>query len=183
MPKNPLAAEPSPHFRALSKMLTLVLAAVFLLNAQATKRPEFSDFTVPVRQAKRAAPKIPWAKRKDPGFLAVLADADKPPNFAGKYVISKDTCGTDTIRVMIADAVSGTVREVTCLFRDSVNRWLLTHLKPIDDALEFHADSSLLIARGCWDWDPDPDIKPACGIHFFKMTPRGLVEIKGVRPL
>jgi hypothetical protein len=86
--------------------------------------------------------------------------------------ISHDTCGTNSVRLMIADAVTGRVDDVFCIF------WDYDYSMPergLPTGVEYHPDSSLLIAHGCWDAE-----KPECGDHYFKMTPHGLVQIRWI---
>ena len=141
------------------------------LDAQAMRVPRFSDFKVtPVYREKRTPPRVALAKRDYPGFRAVLTDADKPSNFAGRYVISEDTCGTDSVRLLIADAISGVVREEFCIFWDyTVTR------HDLPTGIEYRPGSSLLVAHGCWD-----DEHPECGDHYYKMTPRGLLLLRWI---
>jgi hypothetical protein len=153
--------------------LRVIFVAIcqFALTAQVADPPRFSDFKVKeIFRGKRAAPTVKPDKREYPGFRAVLEDADKPPDFAGKYVISQDTCGSESIRLMIADAASGAVYEIFCIFHSD---YRTRHDLPT--GIEYREDSSLLIAHGCWD-----DNKPECGDHYFTMTRRGLQEIRWI---
>jgi hypothetical protein len=151
----------------------LILATACLSVHLSAQAPRFSDFKVArIYAGKRAAPRVPREKREYHGFRAVWDDADKRPNFAGRYVLSHDTCGTNSVRLMITDAVTGRVDDVFCIF------WDYDYSMPepgLPTGVEYHPDSSLLIAHGCWDAE-----KPECGDHYFKMTPHGLVQIRWI---
>jgi hypothetical protein len=154
------------------RVILLAIWACLHLAAQVANPPKFSDFkAMEIYHGKRAAPRVKHDKREYHGFRAVLTDADKSPNFAGKYVISEDTCGTDSVRLMTADAEAGSVHEEFCIFwAYSITR------RDLPSGLEYRADSKLLIAHGCWDDEKLPE----CGDHFFKMTRGGLHEIRWI---
>ena len=152
-------------------MRIAMLLLPICMNAQVASVPRFSDFKVTtIYQGKRALPRIMGDKRDYPGFRAALNDAAKPVNFAGRYVISEDTCGTDSVRLMITDAISGRVREAFCIYWDYT---IARHDLPI--GIEYRRDSSLLIAHGCWD-----DEHPKCGDHYYYMTAGGLMPLRWI---
>jgi hypothetical protein len=102
------------------------------------------------------------------GFRVVLADADMPPNFGGRYVVSKDTCGSESVRLLITDAESGKVYQAFCMF------WTYRYTRhDLPMGVEYRRDSTLLIAHGCFDDDQSPE----CGDHYYRMTPKGLAQI------
>jgi hypothetical protein len=140
--------------------------------AQTPKIPRFSDYRgTEIFRGKRATPQVKPDDRDSFGFRVVLNDAHKPPNFAGGYVISRDTCGSDSVRLMITEARSGKVYEAFCMF------WSYTFTRgDLPTGVEYRPDSTLLIAHGCFD----DDRKPECGNHYYRMTTRGLVETRFV---
>jgi hypothetical protein len=153
------------------RVILLAICASLHLAAQVSNPPKFSDFKVTeTYHGKRAIPRVKPEEREYPGFRAVLRDADKPPNFAGKYVISQDTCGSASVRLMITDAGSGAVDEVFCIFYSDYDT-----RRDLPTGIEYRRESSLLIAHGCWD-----DDKPECGDHYFKMTRSGLQEFRWI---
>ena len=150
----------------------LLLIAFGVCCASDAPQLTFDSYPVTsIYQGKRAKPILKADEREYPGYRAVLGDSTQPPNFAGRYVISQDICGSDSVRLMITDARTGKVFDrIPCFFWTYVvgpnARTDLPH------GVEFRLDSSLLIAHGCFDSD-----NPKCGNHFYKMTPRGLVSI------
>ena len=154
----------------------LVLSSLTMLcpGVEAAQTPRFSDYkVVQVYRGKRAEPKVRPDMREYPGYRAVLMDSVEPSNFAGHYVVSEDTCGTDSVRMTIADARTGQVFDrIPCFF------WGEYVIGPksrpdLPHGVEYRLNSRLLIAHGCFD---DVD-NPRCGDHYFTMTPTGLVPI------
>jgi hypothetical protein len=154
------------------KLLFVTLA---LGSESDAAQPRFEDYPInDVYRGKRIPPNVKSDLRDYPGYRAVLGDSQKPTNFGGHYVISKDTCGSDSVRLMITDARTGHVFDrIPCFFWDyTVGPKARTDLPW---GVEYRADSSLLVAHGCFDADD-----PECGDHYYKMTNRGLVSIEWV---
>ncbi len=147
----------------------LLVCATVSAAAQSSDIPAFRDYSVrKVFHGKRAVPQVHPSDRNAFGYRTVLTDADKQPNFAGVFVVSVDTCGSDSANLLITDARSGKVHQGFCIFRD------YGHQRPPGGLVEYRLDSSLLIAHGCFDNDKSP----RCGDHYYRMTQRRLVEIR-----
>ena len=151
------------------------------LTGQALQAPRFSEYIVkPDIRGKRAGPQVNLDDRDSAGWRAVLLDAEKPVNFAGRYVLSQDSCGSDSVLLMITNAATGHVFRGFCVYWDYLlrldSRWPERRKSELARGLEFRLDSALLIAHGCWDSDKKPD----CGDHYFKMTRHGLVPVQFV---
>jgi hypothetical protein len=149
------------------------------LIAQSPRPPRFSEYAVKaIFLAKRTDPHVSSDDRDSRGWRAVLADANKPANFAGRYVISQDTCGSDSVWLMITDAGTGQVFQGFCLFWDYLlrldARWSDRAKSELPSGLQYRRDSALLVAHGCWD----DDVKPDCGDHYYRMTSRGLIQVR-----
>jgi len=102
-------------------------------------------------------------------LCAALLDAHKPVNFAGHYVVSIDTCGSGSARVMTTDAISGKVLEEFCVFES-----YKFHRPELPTGIRYRVNSALFIAHGCFDDYRNPE----CGVHYYRMTPRGLIQIR-----
>lgn len=154
------------------RVLRVCLGLGICFGADAVRKPRFTEYPVHnIYHGKRAKPLIKPEVSQYPGYLAVLGDSRKAPNFAGHYVVSEDTCGSDSVRLMIADAQIGSVFDrIPCFFWDySAGPNERTDLQY---GVEYRPGSALLIAHGCFYADD-----PRCGDHYYRMTPRGLVSI------
>jgi|SRR5579883_1774935 len=132
-------------------------------------RPVFAEYPAARYDGNIAPPRVPDDQREDFGFRVALSEADRPINFAGHYRISRDTCGSECTRVMLTDVITGRVDEALGL------SWSYRFAFPkLPTGIEHRQDSNLLIGHGCLNDERK------CGDHYWKMTPRGLVEIRWI---
>ena len=147
--------------------------ATAILALAADRTPEFSDYPANIYKGAVAKPHVPARLRKEKGYRAVLDDADKLANFARRYFLSEDTCGTNCAVAFIADRRTGAVFDVG---------GFASHFPPdfargpdLQWSFEFHPNSSLLIAHGCRFED-----ERVCGAFYFEMTGRGAKLIRSI---
>lgn len=147
-----------------------VIAVIVIVAGalQAWVSPRFADYEVKrVYTGVRAKPKVPPDQIEAKGYRQVLTDADKRTNFAGKYVVSEDSCGTNSVMVMITGAQSGEVFGPYCFFYTYQSYGGRYSRLPV--GVDYRRSSRLLVAHGCLDGDT------ACGNRYYLMTDKGLV--------
>ena len=154
---------PRHGFPLFRRMISGISMIAVLANGFASSAPgacpSYRDFATPsTKSSHRIAPVVPPELAEAKGYRQVWDDAKKPPNFAGKYRISIDTCGTSMIMVMIANLDTGHARRVGC-----VDHTYDGEYPELPIGLRYRADSRLLIAYGCLS-----SAYP-CGAHFYKL--------------
>lgn len=95
---------------------------------------------------------------------SVEFDAKSGPNFAGRYTIAGWSCGTGCVSLVVVDAQTGK------LYRDCPFGTVDMYGHNEGPSLDFHVDSKLLIATGCFDVDfRASQGKPViCGRRYYK---------------
>lgn len=157
-------------------IFVLIAAAGGTVLTATDRAPDFPDFAIRTHfSGKSVSPRVPNGAKEQRGYREVLDEAKKPPNFAGQYRLSQDTCGTDSRLIMVADRRTGKIHDLGCYY------WTYRfgfHARPdLPFGAEFHLDSALLIVRGCDRESGDAQ----CGTHYFKVSPTGLVRIRFVK--
>ena len=105
---------------------------------------------------------------------SVRLNAQRGPNFAGRYTIARWSCGTSCSSMVVVDAVTGV------LYRDAPFGTLVTNGNPQSklheySGLSFRKDSSLLVVEGCFDVDfREAEGKPTdCSRSYYQwIAPR-----------
>lgn len=122
------------------RILPLVFA---FLAAAAMAAPRFEEFaTAASYQGKAAEVKLTGKKSRQ--YASVLrAAAQRPPNFAGRYVLAAWGCGASCVMGAAIDAKTGIVAWLPF----TVCCWDMSVTEP----LEFRPDSRLLIVHGSRD--------------------------------
>jgi hypothetical protein len=151
-------------------MVRAVLLLLTLLPVTAQRLPRFEDYPVNVFAGKTVKPRPP--KPQDLQVSCCFwAEDTGPINFAGKYRLVEDTCGSECVSIHIVDRVTG-----EHFVGDSYGYSYIFGLNPRSDlphGPEYRATSRLLIVHGC------PGEKK-CGTYYLLMNPRGLKQLKFV---
>jgi hypothetical protein len=141
-------------------VITVLSVCVFAQRTDGTKEPQFTDYPAPVapRHAS-AAPRFstPGQRR----FRTVIRDwTTKGPNFAGHYTIAEWGCGTGCEQIAVVDNESGSVYEGPFGVLPRALVCLGANVEDDKTGIFYHADSALLIVRGCPNWDQ-------CGTYYY----------------
>lgn len=156
------------HFASLACIITAMMPA----QAFSTCHCEFSQF--PVTQAIGSPQRGPEIRRDEAemkGYRQVLQDSAQPPNFAGHFRVSVDTCGTSVALVMIADRIDGKVQRFGC-----VGWWYVDQWPSLPHGIRFQKTSSLLIVSGC------RESNVPCGTGYYRMHVDGTHRLICFRP-
>jgi hypothetical protein len=164
-------------------------AALLLAQVARDRLPGFADYKVNARfHGVPAKPRFTSPQELRPNRRAsnddrlpdlderyresVILDAQQGPNFAGRYTIAQWSCGTSCSSGVVVDARTGQ------LYRDLPYGTLVTSGNPDSKdhqyaGLSFRLDSSLLIAKGCFDMDErDSEGKPPdCDRRYYNWVP------------
>ena len=142
----------------------LVLAALavsaFAQRSEGTRQPQFADYPAQVLPPNEAgAPRFstPGQRR----FRTVIRDwMKKGPNFAGHYTIAEWGCGTGCEQIAIVDDESGRVYDGPFGILPRGLICLGANVEEHKTGISYHADSRLLIVRGCINRDQ-------CGTFYY----------------
>lgn len=147
-----------------SRILMFGVLMVRTVHGQAAGNaaPKFEDYPAQVMPAaKRVAPKLTTPAQRR--FRTTILDSvAKGPNFAGHFTIAEWGCGSGCLQFVVVDLETGEVHEspfgslpkaVFCAGESAEG----------ETGLLYHADSSLLIARGC------PNFKN-CGAVYYQWS-------------
>jgi hypothetical protein len=132
--------------------------------------PRFEDYPVRVYDGKTAPPRPPTFQDREVRCCA-WADDSGPINFAGKYRLTLDTCGSECITVHLVDRTTG-----EHFAEGSYGYGYIFGLNPRPDlphGADFRASSRLLIIHGC------PG-EQRCGSYYLLMNPDGLKRLRYV---
>ena len=154
------------------KLTCLVLTAAALL-AQASKEPQFGDYSVPTWRGVPAKPKLVTAGQRK--FRTMIREwTERGPNFAGHFTIAQWGCGTGCIQFALVDNESGTVYDGP--FGSLPNAYLCLDANPDQDdtGIFFQRDSSLIEFRGC------PNEKQ-CNADYYQWTGDRFRLLRGTR--
>jgi hypothetical protein len=151
-------------------MVRAVLLILAMLPLAAQRLPRFEDYPVKVYTGKTVPPKPPKPQDLEVRCCFWAEDAG-PINFAGKYRLVEDTCGSECLTVDIVDRAIGDHFQgggysYSYIF-GSNRRPDLPH------GLEYRSTSRLLIVHGC-----PGEVK--CGTYYLLMNPGGLKRLKYV---
>jgi hypothetical protein len=165
--------------------------SVCLCNAAADRVPEFKDYAVSsLFRGSPAKPRFanPGQVRANGGYAgsdelpdaderyrgSVESDAQRGPNFAGRFTIALFSCGPYCASMVVVDARTG------ALYRKAPFGTLDTLGNPQSmnheyEGLSFRKDSSLLIVEGCFDTDlrSSQGKPPDCSRSYYRwVAPR-----------
>ncbi len=151
-------------------MVRTAFLLLALLPVAAQRLPKFEDYPVKIYAGKTVPPKPPRPQDREVKCCYWAEDAG-PINFAGKYRLVEDTCGTECVSIQIVDRVTG-----DHFVGDSYGYSYIFGLNPrseLPEGPEYRATSRLLIVHGC-------PFEVKCGTYFLLMNPRGLKKLKFV---
>src|SRR5450631_2807346 len=122
--------------------------AIFLsaLSVEAQRLPRFEDYQVSVYRGKTVPPRPPTSQDREVR-CCVWADDSGPINFAGKYRLTLDTCGSECSTVHLVDRITG-----GHFAEESYSYGYIFGLNPRPDlphGADYRASSRLLIIHGC----------------------------------
>ncbi len=151
-------------------VLRLVVLLFTLASVDAQRLPRFEDYPVRLHDGKTVPPLPPKSQDRDVR-CCVWAEDSGSINFAGKYRLTVDTCGSECITVHLVDRTTG-VHLVAGSY--SYSYIFGSNPRPnLPHGLEYRSISRLLIVHGC------PNERN-CGSYYLLMTPAGLRRLKYV---
>ncbi len=145
----------------------LVLWFVLISPINAQSLPRFEDYKIDVYKGKTVDPRPPAPSDRQLRCCLWFEDSG-PVNFAGRYRLTEDTCGSECRTVHIVDRATGR-HFVAGSYGSS---YIFTY-RDLPDGVEYRPDSRLLIVHGC------PREKN-CGSYYLLMNPNGLRQLKYV---
>jgi len=141
-----------------------------LLPLAGQKLPKFEDYPIKIYTGKTVSPKPPKLQDREVK-CCFWAEDSGPINFAGKYRLVQDTCGSECVSIHIVDRVTGQH------FSEGSYGYSYTfgqnRRAELPNGLEYRVTSRLLIVHGC----PGEE---KCGTYYLLMNPRGLKRLKYV---
>jgi len=152
-------------------MLRAAFLFLALLPLTAQRLPKFEDYQVEIYAGKTVPPKPPRPQDFELKCCFWTEDAG-PVNFAGKYRLTVDTCGSECVTIHIVDRTTG-----EHFIAGAYGYSYIFGLKPRPDlphGPEYRATSRLLIVHGC----PNEE---KCGSYYLLMSPDGLKQVRYVR--
>lgn len=158
------------RYTPIVKHVVLLLSLLASAPVDAQRLPRFEDYQVRIYGGKTVPPRPPQSQDRDVRCCAWAEDSG-PINFAGKYRLTLDTCGSECITVHLVDRTTG-----EHYIAGSYGYGYIFGLNPRPDlphGPEYEAGSRLLIVHGC----PNDQ---KCGSYFLLMNPKGLKQLRYV---
>ena len=151
--------------------LIVLFLAIFILSfasVSAQPLPRFEQYPVRVHNGKTVPPIPPTSQDRDVRCCIWVEDAG-PINFAGKYRLTPDTCGSECITVHVVDRTTG-MHFIAGSYGYS---YIFGLDRPVDlpHGLEYRANSRLLIIHGCLG-------EQNCGSYYMLMNTEGLKRLR-----
>jgi hypothetical protein len=146
-----------------------VLLLLWLLGTAALAQPlpTFGNYKVPIYGGSTVPPLPPTPSDREVRCCA-WADDRGAINFAGKYRLTLDTCGSECITIHVVDRTTG-----RHLVVGSYSYSYMFSLPKLPHGAEYRPDSRLLIVHGC-------PFEENCGTYYLLMNPNGLTSLKYV---
>ena len=151
-------------------VLRLTVYLLLITSVDARHLPRFEDYQVRVFDGKTVAPQPPKSQDREVRCCAWFEDLG-PINFAGKYRLTLDTCGSECITVHLVDRVSGD--------HSMEGSYSYSYMfgpcqsSELPHGAEYRANSRLLIVHGC------PG-EHRCGSYYLLMNRTGLKQLRYV---